>query len=104
MARMAAVLRRYPRRMNHVVWKVIDGKGILLNLETGAYFEVGPVGLEMWQRCDGRTLAEHITPQVARQFRAEPERVARDLQQFLGELRRRKLIELCATPARAARN
>lgn len=92
----------YPRRLDHVVWKVIDGKGILLNLESGAYFEVSPVGLSIWQRCDGKTPFEHLAQSVATEFHGESSRVRRDATSFVSELKRRKLLEVCETAKAAA--
>ncbi len=89
---------RYPRRLDHVVWKVIDGKGILLNLENGAYFEADPVGLSIWQKCDGQTTLEEIAQSVAEEFQAEVERVSRDLSDFFTQLRRRRLVEIFPAP------
>ena len=92
---------RYPRRLDHVVWKVIDGKGILLNLEDGSYFEVGRVGLAIWQHCDGKTTFGRMTQSIARDFRAREKRVTRDLQTFVAELKRRKLAEVLEEPKAA---
>lgn len=93
---------KYPRRGDHVVWKVIDGKGILLNLESGAYFEVDPVGLSIWHQCDGRTTMEGMAQAVASEFRARVERVQEDLPAFVAELKRRNLVEIAptSTPAK----
>ena len=44
----------YIRRKDHVVWKVLDGKALLLNLDSGDYFDVNPVGLILWRLCDGQ--------------------------------------------------
>ena len=89
----------YPKRLEHVVWKVIEGKGILLNLESGAYFEVGPVGLSIWQKCDGRNSSRAIVRSVAREFGAGSERVQRDFLAFSVELRRRELLEFSPAPS-----
>lgn len=95
---------RYPRRRDHVVWKVLEGKGILLNLETGAYFEVNPVGLAIWEGCDGRTTTTRLASTVAMRFRAPLPKVSRDLSEFLMTLRRRKLVELRPAPSPAVKH
>ncbi len=92
---------RYLRREDHVVWKVIEEKGILLNLEDGAYFEANPVGLAIWQLCDGRRSSEAIATTIAQEFRTPPHRVTRDLHAFVTELRRRKLLRISEAPAKA---
>lgn len=95
-------LSRYPKRLDHVVWKVIDGKGILLNLENGAYFEIDSVGLAIWQKSDGRATMEEISQWAAKEFHAKAERVSRDLADFVVELKRRKLAEVRANPVPAS--
>lgn len=84
----------YVKRMDHVVWKVIEGKGILLNLENGSYFEVDPVGLAIWQRCDGKTTVSKIVKAIAGEFSADLNRVNRDLAEFVAELKRRKMADI----------
>jgi hypothetical protein len=88
--------------LEHVVWKVIDGKGILLNLESGAYFEVNPVGLSIWQRCDGKTPFERLAQSVAAEFHGKPTRVRKDVTSFVSGLKRRKLLEVCETAKASA--
>jgi hypothetical protein len=85
---------RCPKRLDHVVWKVIDGKGILLNLESSAYFEVNPVGLSIWQWCDGTKTTGQIAGQIACGFDANPKRAEKDLGDFISDLKRRKLVEM----------
>lgn len=91
----------YPRRPDHVVWKVIEGKGILLNLENGAYFETDPVGLAIWGKCNGTVAREAIAQSIAEEFRTDQKRVTRDLLNFLSELKRRKLLEISERPRAA---
>ena len=87
-------MEKYPRREEHVVWKVVGGKGVLLHLESGEYFEVDPVGLSIWERCDGKTPLEKIAQAVAEKFSEKVERVYQDLTHFVAGLRRRKLLEV----------
>ena len=95
---MKKLLNQFLRRQDHVVWKVIEGKGILLNLENGSYFEVDPVGLTIWQRCDGKRTFSDIAQIVAEEFETGLDRVSLDLKEFVGELKRRRLAELLDKP------
>lgn len=88
-----------PRRPDHVVWKVLEGRGILLNIEDGSYFEANPTALAVWQQCDGRTAPEKIAAGVAREFRVDPERAEKDVAAFLRELRRRQLLATTRPPS-----
>lgn len=91
----------YPKRLDHVVWKALEGRGILLNLETGTYFEVGPVGLSIWQKCDGKKSSGAIVQSVAREFGADLERAHRDFLVFAAELKRRELLKVSPAPSAA---
>jgi hypothetical protein len=81
------------QRGDHVVWKIIDEKAILLNLESGAYFEVNPVGLKIWQELDGQTSLGKVARSISEAFRVEEKRAAQDLGEFIGELKQRKMVE-----------
>lgn len=100
--RLKAQKGKYPRRPDHVVWKVIEEKGILLNLENGAYFEIDPVGLAIWQGCDGKTSEEKIAEVVSQEFKTDPKKVIRDLAVFVTELKRKKLLKVSEEPLVAA--
>lgn len=91
----------FVRRRDHVVWKVIEGKGILLNLEDGAYFDVDPVGLAIWQLCDGKTTLSQISNSINLKFQTDLEKIRRDVSQFTDELKRQRLVEIISTPNRA---
>lgn len=91
----------FVRRMDHVVWKVVEGKGILLNLDDGAYFDVDSVGLSVWQLCDGRTTLNQIALRTGRMFKTDLGLVSRDVHDFIRELKRRRLVEIVSTPTRA---
>lgn len=90
----AALLDQFARRADHVVWKVVGNKGILLNLENGAYFETGQVGLAIWKGCSGKKSLRNVSRTLHREFGAAPERIEKDLVQFVRELKRLKLAEV----------
>lgn len=92
----------FVRRMDHVVWKTVDGKGILLNLENGAYFDVDAVGLSIWQLCDGMKKTDEIASKISQAFKADPKRVSVDTSEFITELKRAKLVEILPKPLRAS--
>jgi hypothetical protein len=81
-----------PIRCEQVVWRVLDGKGILLLLDAGEYFELDPIGLAIWEACDGKTSTTRIAATVAKRFGADTARVERDLAELVAELRKSKLL------------
>lgn len=86
--------QQFVQRADHVVWKVAGEKGLLLNLENGAYFEINPVGLAIWKRCDGRTPLSKLASAIQQEFGGDSARVTQDLSQFVGELKRQKILQL----------
>ena len=90
----------YPRRLDHVVWKVLEGRGVLLNLEDGAYFEANPVGLSIWEKCDGQRPSQAIIQAIGREFATDIHQVHQDFRAFVAELKRRKLLEISPAPVK----
>lgn len=91
-------MKTYPKRTDQVVFKELEGRGILLNLENGSYYETNPVGLAFWKECDGRKSSEAISRSVAREFETDVQQAARDLSRFAAQLKSRKLLELLPQP------
>lgn len=84
----------FVRRVNFVVWKVVDGKAILLNLDSGAYFEVNPVGLVIWKNCDGRKTLSQIISATSRIFQKDIQRIDKEVRNFIYQLKRCRLVEI----------
>ncbi len=83
----------FPCRNTEVVWKEVGGRGILLDLQDGGYFEVGGIGLEVWKRCDGKVSFRTLVERLGGKFGVPSKRVERDLLGFLSDLKRRGLVE-----------
>ena len=67
------------------------GKGVLLFPE--GIVELNETAQEILVRCDGRTLSD-IVNDLAEEYDSDPEALATDVRETLGDLQRRKLIEL----------
>src|SRR3989338_7836425 len=92
---------KFIRRKDHIVWNVVDGKTLLLNLENGVYFEINREGLVLWQLCDGCRNREEIIAEAGRKLRKHPIKIEKDANSFIDNLKRSKLVEFVtkATPA-----
>lgn len=84
----------FPRKVKEVICKEVQQRAILLDLRDGSYFEVGPVGLAIWKRCDGRVPSRVIAKSIAGAFGVPAARAERDLRAFLSDLIRRGMVEL----------
>lgn len=70
----------------------LDAEGVLLNLETGEYFGLDEVGLEMWKALNANGDVDAARAVLAGQFDVTDEVLARDLGEFVGKLAERKLL------------
>ncbi|GEM_PF-5847922 len=79
----------------NVLWKIIDGEIILLNLKNSEYFSVNDTGskiLELNGKDRQRTVAE-ISSLLAKELQISIETARRDTQKFLNTLLKYQLIE-----------
>ena len=68
----------------------------LLNVKTGIYFTLNPVGASVWRKLQaGNTLAE-INRLLLEEYEVEPQRCEDDLKQLVGELHSLGLVEFVA--------
>jgi pyrroloquinoline quinone biosynthesis protein D len=68
-----------------------SGNGVLLFPE--GVLELNETAQEILTRCDGRTMSE-IIQALAEEYEVDPQMLAADVRETLGDLQRRKLIEL----------
>lgn len=70
----------------------LDAEGVLLNLETGEYFGLDEVGLEMWKALNAQRDIEAAREALVRQYDVTEDVLARDLDEFIAQLAERKLL------------
>ncbi len=82
------------QRKDQVVWRSLKEKGFLLDLKSGAYFEVNSFGLTLWKLLDGKRTVAELTLLASRRFTIPLERIREDVYNFINDLKRNKLIEI----------
>ena len=79
---------------SQVLARDVGEETVILDLATGTYFGLNPVGARMWQlMADGKTLAETCDTIEAEYQAARPE-IEQDLAKLVDELAARGLISL----------
>ena len=82
-----------PRKRPDVKWKQTGRTGILLDLQSGDYFEVDEIGVAVWKMLDGKTSLEQVASRLATKYSAPEQTILKDIARFIAELRKRKLID-----------
>lgn len=71
----------------------VDGETVLLDANTGALHRLNDVGAAIWSQLDGSKPLSSIVAELSEESGAEPDRVAHDVQEFLGQLVQLGLVE-----------
>ena len=80
-------------RSDAVAWRDVDGEVIALGLESSNYFGTNSSGGMLWKRlAEGTTRAE-LVDDLMTTFGLEHARAQADVDAFLADLRRRKLLQ-----------
>jgi len=77
-----------------VVFRELDGEAVILNLATGIYFGLDPVGTRMWQLLAERRQLRHVWQALQDEYEAAPDRLERDLIEFVELLHARQLVTI----------
>ena len=77
----------------HVVFQILDGQAVVLNLESGRYFGLNEVGTLFWQGLEqGQSLVQ-ITDGLLERYDVERAELQQDLADLVIALKQRKLLD-----------
>jgi hypothetical protein len=85
---------RSVRIPDHVLARAVDGELVLLNLDNENYYGLDEVGTAMWEAISTTASVGDALQELLGQFDVDEERLTADLDQLLGELSSRGLVEL----------
>jgi hypothetical protein len=74
--------------------KKLEGEWVLLDLESGVYYGLNETGSVIWDGIKGRKDTETILDDLESQFGSNRARLKKDLDQFLGDLKKENLIDV----------
>jgi hypothetical protein len=69
-----------------VVFRELDGEGVILNLASGIYFGLDETGMRMWQLIDEHGRLDAVLARLCDEYDATPEIIERDLLRLASEL------------------
>lgn len=77
-----------------MVHRQLAGGGVLLDLETGAYFQLNGVGTLVWELLDGTRDVATVAAEVARSVEGAPSSLEDEVLAFCAALAERDLVEV----------
>jgi hypothetical protein len=75
-----------------VVFRELDGEGVLLNLASGIYFGLDRTGTRMWQLIEQHGRLSAVLAALCDEYEAERETLERDLVRLASELSEKGLV------------
>ena len=89
-----SILRSKVSINDDVLFQEIKGEGVLLNLKTGVYLGLNPVGAMVWSLLSRNPSVGEILSAMLAEFDVEREQCLGDLVALLDELQANQLITL----------
>lgn len=70
----------------------MDGSKVMMDIETGKYYNLGETGGAVWELLEGPMTLESLVDRLIREYNVSRETCMADVQSFLGALMERGLI------------
>jgi hypothetical protein len=74
----------------------LDGEAVILNLADGVYYGLDGVGARIWELLASPRTAGELRDDIVSRYEVDADTAWRDLADLLGELARRRLVEITA--------
>ncbi len=77
-----------------VVFRDLEGEAVLLNLKSGVYFGLDPIGTRIWHLIQEHRPLKEIRDALLEEYEVTRHQCEDDLLEFVGMLREKELIEV----------
>jgi len=79
--------RRHRVNAPHVVFETFeDGEATIINLKTGSYFSLDPVGAAMWKEIEAGRTVDEVARSAARRYEGRPAEIAEGVSGLVSSL------------------
>lgn len=75
-----------------VAFEVLDGEAVVLNLQTGVYFQLNEVGTRVWELLSVHGEAEPIVDALFEEYEVERATLTEDVDRLISELSEKGLL------------
>ena len=87
-----ATLTSRVRVNDDVLFQELQGEAVLLNLKSGVYFGLDPVGTRIWQLFAEHEVLAEIAQTIVAEYDVPEDRCSADLLALVGDLERQGLV------------
>ncbi len=77
-----------------ILFRELQGEGVILNLNTGVYFGLDPVGTRIWQLLQDARPLQQVLDALLQEYDVPEARCREDLLTLLAQMRDKGLIEV----------
>jgi hypothetical protein len=77
-----------------VIFRLLDGEAVLLNLKTGTYFGLDQVGTRAWELILEHQSLERVHSALLEEYDVDPDRLAEDLLTLVKEFSAKGLVQV----------
>lgn len=95
----AITLASRVRISEDVVFRDLQGEMVLLNLKSGVYFGLDPMGTQIWQLIQEHQFLHNVLQAVVEEYEVTESRCQQDLLRFVAAVRENGLVDLDRGPA-----
>ena len=81
------------RASSAAVFRPLESGGVILNVESGDYYELNASGCFLWEQMQGGSDQGSIAAALAEHYGIDLATAQADVDTFLGDLRKRHLVE-----------
>jgi hypothetical protein len=82
------------RPSGEVLFQTLEDESVLLNLKSGVYLGLDPVGTRIWQLMDEHDSLAEIAGRIVAEYDVTPERCEADLLTLVADMERHGLVEV----------
>ena len=77
-----------------VVFQELDGEAVLLNMRTGIYFGLNPMGTRIWQLLSEHGEVKTVTTMLLDEYNVSEDQLRNHLSDFIEQLQSKGLVEV----------
>lgn len=85
--------QKYSIENERVVYRIIEGEAVILNLDDGCYYSLNKVGTRIWEAIDKKKTLGEIVGLLNREYQAPEKQLKKDFLTFVEDLSSKGLLK-----------